>query len=323
MARFTLARAAHLLHDQDNVISRTQLQALGARPHDIERLLRRRELARAFTGVFVAHTGPLTPRQREWVAILAAAPAALTGPSALPGSRPATVYLMVEAGRKVTVPAGTNVRRANDLASRVQWHRLPPRVGIEHALIDAMSERIVADDVAGAFQRLTDVVYERHTTIERIEGALEIRTRVPGRSTIRALLGDLRDGAWSVLERGFLHRVERAHGLPTATRQHASTATGSITKQDIRYPEFGLVLELDGGTHSRVKQAAVDAFRDLSEIAATQSPTGRITYGLVFDAPCTLARVVAQLLQQGGWDGALTPCFRCRGASIRDRHVSS
>lgn len=321
MPRFSLAHAAHLLRDQDGVVARTQLHDLGARPHDIARLVRRRELARAFDGVLVAHTGPLTPRQRDWVAVLAAAPAALTGRSALPGARHGPPQIVVAAGRKVVVPAGTTVRRADDLESRVEWNRLPPRVRIEHALIEAMSDHIVADDVASAFQKLTEIVYERRTTIERIETTLESRTRIPGRSTIRALLHDLRDGAWSVLERGYLHRVERAHGLPAATRQHVSSATGSITKRDIRYVEFGLVLELDGGTHRNVKQAAADAFRDLSELAVTGSPTGRVTYGLVFDTPCKLARVVAQLLQQRGWGGSLTPCSRCRRPD-RERHVS-
>jgi len=72
MSRPSLSRAAALLRDQDGVIARRQLLALGFAPHDIARLLRRRELARAFDGVYVNHTGPLTPRQRTWVAVLAA-----------------------------------------------------------------------------------------------------------------------------------------------------------------------------------------------------------------------------------------------------------
>lgn len=55
---------ARTLEAQDGVISRRQLLALGATKSDIDRMVRRRELARVHTGVYVHHTGPLTWRQR-------------------------------------------------------------------------------------------------------------------------------------------------------------------------------------------------------------------------------------------------------------------
>ncbi|WP_211357154.1 type IV toxin-antitoxin system AbiEi family antitoxin domain-containing protein [Nocardioides rubriscoriae] len=56
---------------QDGVVSRRQLEELGAAPHDIKRMVRRHELHRRLPGIFVEHNGPLTPRQQEWVAVLA------------------------------------------------------------------------------------------------------------------------------------------------------------------------------------------------------------------------------------------------------------
>lgn len=77
------------LRDQDGVISRAQLGALGAAPHDVRRLLRRRELVLVHPGVYVDHTGPLTWQQRAQAAVLAHWPAALTRESALPSPPPA------------------------------------------------------------------------------------------------------------------------------------------------------------------------------------------------------------------------------------------
>lgn len=42
-----------LLEEQSGVVSRRQLLALGARKHDIDRLVRRRELTRVHPGVYV------------------------------------------------------------------------------------------------------------------------------------------------------------------------------------------------------------------------------------------------------------------------------
>jgi hypothetical protein len=49
-----------MLDRQDGVISRRQAVAAGMRPHELRRLVRRREWARVHDGVFVDHTGRLT-----------------------------------------------------------------------------------------------------------------------------------------------------------------------------------------------------------------------------------------------------------------------
>lgn len=190
-----------LLRDQDGVISRRQLLRLGAQPHDIKRWVRRRDLSRAFDAVYVDHTGPPTPRQREWVAVLAAEPAALTGASAIPELPATTIEIAIEHGRTVKVPRGVRVHRARGLADRVRWDRHPPRVELEHALLEHMSTAISHQDVPAAFHALAQVVSARRTTPDRILDALAVRSRLPGRALIRGMLRDVRDGAFSVLER--------------------------------------------------------------------------------------------------------------------------
>lgn len=53
-------RLSSLLAFQDGVVSRTQVLECGYQPHDIRRLVRRREWVIVFPGVYVNHTGPLT-----------------------------------------------------------------------------------------------------------------------------------------------------------------------------------------------------------------------------------------------------------------------
>ena len=61
---------AELLALQSGVVSRRQLTGLGVEVHDLQRMLRRRELVRVHPGVFVDHTGSLTWLQRAWVGVL-------------------------------------------------------------------------------------------------------------------------------------------------------------------------------------------------------------------------------------------------------------
>jgi hypothetical protein len=79
---------AGLLVRQQGVVSRKQLVQLGALPHEIARMVRRRELVPVHRGVYVNHTGPLDRAQQEWAAVLGHWPAALYGESALPEPDP-------------------------------------------------------------------------------------------------------------------------------------------------------------------------------------------------------------------------------------------
>ena len=79
------ARIEAYLRGQNGVISRRQVMSLGLAPHDIRRLLRRRDLVQIQRGVYVGHTGATTWQEQAWAAVLALAPAALWGPSAMAG----------------------------------------------------------------------------------------------------------------------------------------------------------------------------------------------------------------------------------------------
>lgn len=304
---------AHLLRwVQDGVVSRRQLLTAGATDHDIARMVRRRELTTVHPGVYVVHSGPLTRRQREWVAVLAAWPAALCHESALPDPPHRPIHVAIALDRSATVPRDVVVHRMADLDHRVQWNATPPRVGLEHSWIDLASRQVRADDVSAAFASLARVCFSRRTTPERIAVVLTTRARVSGRVTLSGLLADARDGANSVLERGYLHRVERAHGLPRGRRQARSDATGRRTDQDVAYDDYGLVVELDGRAfHDSPEARDHDARRDLAELAVSGTATARLTFGLVFREACPTAARVGAILRSRGWTAELRLCPSC------------
>jgi hypothetical protein len=304
---------AHLLQwVQHGVVSRRQIEELGGQESDIRRMVRRKELNAAHPGVYVNHTGELTRAQREWVAVQSAWPAALTNDSALPKPTSSAIHIAVHLGRTVVVPRFVVPHRTANLDDLVDWRAGPPTVQLEHALINTMSDHLAKEDVAAAFAALTATAFTRRTTPEWLLAALASRSRVGGRAMIKTMTEDLRDGVCSVLERGYRHRVERPHGLPHARRQARSSATGNATDQDVRYEQYGVVVELNGRTwHDNPRAWDADAKRDLAELAVSELLTARVTYGLVFGEQCQTARWIAEILRRQGWRGEFLRCPRC------------
>jgi very-short-patch-repair endonuclease len=111
------------------------------------------------------------------------------------------------------------------------------------------------------------------------------------------------------LEHAYLRDVERAHGLPAASRQ-VSVSRG--TRSDAVYEEFGVVVELDG----RVGHSGAEAvFRDLRrDNAHAELNMTTLRYGSadVRGRPCDVAAQVAAVLRRRGWTGTYAGCPRCR-----------
>ncbi len=289
-------RLRELAQRQSDVVSRRQMLAAGLDDHDIRRMLRRREWARLHAGVYIAHTGPPTWVQSAWAAVLAVWPAALAGESALraddgPGRAAAhrPICVVVERTRSVAAPADIRVVHATGLDERVRWNLCPPRVRDEEAVLD-LAVAVPSDFSAIAI--LADAVQARRTTAQRLIDALAGRRRVARRTFLSAVLRDIRDGTCSVLEHGYLTRVERSHGLPRADRQAPGEPPGTIYR-DVTYKQYGTYVELD---------------RDL-DAAVGGRETLRLGWGQVFDRSCSTAHKVGRVLAGRGWDlGGLVPC---------------
>lgn len=312
---------AALLRRQAGVVSRRQLRDLGCRPHDVERLVRRRALTRVHPGVFVEHTGPLSWEQRAWAAVLALWPAALCAESALRAEylvdpdrgrtsrsvardEGALLHVAVAGDRHLVAPTGVRVHRMTRLAERVLWNQLPPRLDVEDAALDVAAD---APTDFAALEALAEVCRTRRTTASRLAATLAQRSRIARRGWLSAVLTDLAAGSTSVLEHGYLHRVERRHGLPRAARQVRATTTAGVVYRDAEYPG-GVVIELDGRlVHNTTPQRDADFERDL-DAAVDGHPTVRLSWGQVFDRPCSTAAKIAHLLRRRGWSGTPRPC---------------
>ncbi|WKG04223.1 type IV toxin-antitoxin system AbiEi family antitoxin domain-containing protein [Mycolicibacterium sp. HK-90] len=293
-----------ILRQQDGVISRRQALDAGLREHEVRRLLRRNEWARVHAGVYVDHTGPLTWPQRAWAAVLYAAPAALCFESAL-GADAFPIHVAVPQHRaSLAEPAGVRIHYLANLQARVLWNVGPPRMRYDEAALDVACR---AASELDAIAVLANACQSRRTTAQRLLQLLDSRRRVRRRRWVRAVLVDIVEGTCSVLEHGYLVRVERPHGLPRAMRQKRSASAIGVCYRDAEYGE-SLIVELDGRVyHDSATRRDADFERDL-DAAVDGRSTVRLSYGQVFDRACQTAGKIAQVLQRHGVAVAGHPC---------------
>jgi hypothetical protein len=226
------------LEAQRGLVTRRQVLACGGADAFIERKLRRREWARIHPGVFIEHTGPLRWAERAWAAILYYWPAALSHESALQSyglrisAKPSSsateagspfvatdadpfrqpLHIAVDKQRRVGRLPNVRLHRMTGLADRTTPASRPPRMKLEHALLDVASRTTGNADAVAV---LGDACQCRRTTPQRLLGTLEGRPTLRRRGFLVAVLTDVATGAYSVLEHRYLTRVERPHGLPT------------------------------------------------------------------------------------------------------------
>jgi hypothetical protein len=167
-------------------------------------------------------------------------------------------------------------------------------------LVDtSMSARAAVGWVVAAVQK-------RLTTTERLAGSMARRKKIRWRAMVEAMLLDVEAGAQSMLEVQHLRKVERAHGLPTGSRQRR-VAGSRVIWIDVDHEEFATRIELDG----RLGHEGDGAFRDRrrdNRGALAGCWTLRYGHAEVFGTPCDVAAEEAIVLQDRGWTGDPRPC---------------
>lgn len=311
-ATFAREDAARMLDAQrrmqDGVATYAQLTAGGLRRIDIERAVRRNELRRVHPRVYINHTGPLTWEQRAWAAVLYAAPAvlcrdSLEAPRGRDDGRP--IHVAIDHSRKVMPQPGIVIHRMRDLESKAHGGT-PPRLKVEDNALAMANE---AKSEIDAIARVAEVASRSYVTAATLQEALNRAHSVRRRKLIQSLVDDLATGTHSVLEHGYLAKVERAHGLPSGRRQSPRMGASGNQFRDIEYEGYALVVELDGALgHDSWRDQARDADRSLDDLAKLGAVTARLRFHQVFDTPCQTAVRVGRILTRNGWSGTLQSC---------------
>ncbi len=316
-----MARLQALADNQAGAFTTGQARGAGVDEHVIARMIRRGSWQRMHRGVHLASPLPPTLQSRMWAAHLALGPRSVVGGRAAArywglldeGLEPEPLEILLPDG-STRRAAGLEVRRVPEPEALAHPARVPPVLGVEHAVLDRVARE---RDDAHAVEVVLRACRLRLTTPERLLAAATGRPRLARRALLHALCGEIRLGATSHLERRYLLRVERGHGLPRGLRQVAFPRLGAATAyRDVEYAGYGVLVELDGRLGH---ESESDQFRDLGRdnVAAL---TGRATlrYGwlAVEGTPCDVAGQVSDLLQLRGWDGRARPCGR--GCALAD-----
>ena len=175
---------------------------------------------------------------------------------------------------------------------------------MEETTIDLTQSAATFDE---AYDWLCRAVGGRLTTAGRLRAALEARPKVRWRAGLVIAVAEVGSGLHSILERRYVHAVERPHGLPAATRQARTAEFPRSRYVDNLYEEAGLAVELDGQVAHGIAQRRADMRRDNAHAAA-----GIVTLGYswadVTERPCTVAQQVAEVLTHRGPSISLRPC---------------
>jgi len=183
---------------------------------------------------------------------------------------------------------------------------LPPCTRVEDTVLDLIQVAPTFDD---AYAWICRAIGRRRTTTDRIQLAMTARKRMRWRQEIALALGDAADGALSVLEYRYVHRVERPHRLPPARRQARVRHDTGNRYLDNLYEEYGACVELDGTAAHPADEQWRDKRRD-----NVNTISGLVTLRLglldLGDRRCETAMGVATLLRRHGWTGSPHPCPR-------------
>lgn len=294
-----------LVRRQHGVVSTEQALAAGITEDALRWRVDSGRWTRIGHGLYRAQTGPLdwmgrahalVLRGREGVALGLSAAEYLHGVASRP---PPVITFHVPRGRRVVRLPGARTRSATQLEV-VRRRGLPVTSAATSVLDLAEVSGTTWREAVGTAARW---VQKRRTTTEEIAAALERRRRHRHRQVLLAALGIVAEGAESLLEIGWVRRVERAHGLPPSCMQ---VRDGSV-RRDFEYEAWGVVVEVDGRLGHEGEHVSRDRRRD-RRTASTGRVTLRAGWFEVEGDPCELAADVVLTLRSRGPGVAARPC---------------
>lgn len=308
--------------EQTDLLSRAQCLAAGMTSDAIEWRVRSRRWTRVHEGVFLTKPGRADWNCRAMAALLHAlsgatvADAALCGHSAaylwgLEPKPPALVEVVVPERRRVVAPRHVRVRRAFRFDAIVDDRAYPWRTTVAATVLDVGTMGSALDAVS----IVARAVQKELVTTRQVSQELAARAGHRHSRILRLALADVDAGGQSGTEVMYVRDVERAHGLPTGTRQ-APSDRGSRRYHDNEYPEFGVIVEVDGRLgHERWSDRVKDGRRDRQLLAADRL-TARVFFADVALEPCRTAVEIGVILAGRGWTGRVRRCRRAGCAVV-------
>lgn len=295
---------------QDGVISRKQALGSGISADAIDGLLRTGRWQTVRRGVYLVFTGAPNRTAHLWAAVhRVGADAVLSHQTAaelfkLTDQPSSLIHITISDRRRIGQIAGVVIHHSNRLGYAVHPALQPPRTRLEETVLDLVDMATTFD---AAFAFASAACQRRLTTSARLASAMSIRTRIRWRLELAEALGAIGGGAHSVLEYRYVRRVERPHGLPTATRQPQKVVGARSRYLDNLYSDYDLCVELDG------QQAHPDdqRWQDLRRInAITEQGLTILRYGWTDIArwPCQTAAQIGAVLRNLGWPGQTRSC---------------
>lgn len=301
---------ADMLERQEGVVNREQALGAGYSRHVITGRLASGQWQRLHAGVFATFSGPVPRVSLLWAAVLRAGEKAVLSHHTaaemwrLTDEPSASIHVSVPRQTGALDIAGLVVHYSVRLPGARHPARLPPLTALEETVLDLAELAGTAEDaVAWAIR----ACQRRLTTPDRIAGALADRTRARWRRDLGDAVTEIRAGVHSPLELRYLRDVERKHGLPRGDRQVLTIRGGRRQYLDVRYTQYGVVVELDGVSAHPAESRQREARRDN---ANTLGGLRSLRYGWVPVAyhACGVACEVADLLGQRGWRERPRPC---------------
>ena len=305
---------------QAGVLSRRQLLRAGVPGSTITFRVAHSRWQPVYPGVYATFSGTVAWEARLWAAALYAGPGVLLSHETaaellgLTDRRCPVIHVVVPGSRRVRAPRGMHVHYSSHDYPRWPPQRgLPPHTFYGETIIDLVASADNLDDVIAWISR----GFARNLIgPAQLRAAAVARRRFRWRGQVEEIIERVAAGSHFPLEFRYERDVERAHGLPAATRQVPFVkADGTRGFRDRCYERYGLIVELDGRHFHPAEQRAQDQARDNAAVAAVGA-TLRYGWADVERTPCETAGQVYRALRKRGYPGALRPCSAtCRAVA--------
>lgn len=262
----TAGSFSDLARQQQDVLARPQLHALGVSRSRVRNEVRARRWRLAGRHAVILHRGPPSFLQRAWVAMLNAGPrSALCGLTAagldgLVGFPSDEIHVLVPRGADARPGPGVVIHQSRRFRPPDDLHPAhhPPRTRLSRSLVDAA---IWASDPEFACSLLAAAVQQRLVSAARLRTELEARRVGRHRRLLLGALGDIEGGSESFAEIDAARLCRRA-GIPAPTRQAVRLDShGRRRYLDLFWDPPGLCVEIDGRFHMREREWRLDMDR--------------------------------------------------------------